>query len=72
MRNQTLNVVNTMTKFLIILRRSIQFVNQNFKNFEHFFNSIDQLMKKQIENFQSYLNEQLIQTKRQIQKLKKN
>ena len=28
-------------------------------------------MKKQNENFQSNLNEQLIQTKRQIQKLKK-
>ena len=53
-----------MTKFLTILRRSIQFANQNFENFEHFFNSIDQLMKKQNEDFQSNLNEQLIQTKR--------
>ena len=66
------SIVNTMTKFSTILRRSIRFTNQNFENSEHFFNSIDQLMKKQNENFQSNLNEQLIQTKGQIQKLKKN
>ena len=53
-----------MTKFSTTLRRSIRFANQNFENSEHFFNSIDQLMKKQNEDFQSNLNEQLIQTKR--------
>ena len=72
MRNRTRRVVDTMTKFSTILRRSIRFTNQNFENFEHFFNSINQLIKKQNKDFQSNLNEQLIQTKRQIQKLKKN
>ena len=50
-RNQTRRVVDTMTKFSTILRRSIRFANQNFENFEHFFNAMNQLMKKQNENF---------------------